>query len=414
MALIERVQAILFKPRATWPVIAAEPADLASIYSRYLVFLAAIPAVAGFIGLTLVGIGAFGVNYRLPVMTGLLQMVVGYVMALVVVFVMSLIVNALAPTFGGTRDSVAALKLVAYASTAGFVAGIFSLLPSLSILGLVGAIYSVVLIYIGLPILMRCPPAKATAYTAVVVVCGIVAALVIGAISALFSPMGRSGALGQIGQMGQGAPEVTIRTPDGAVTLNPTVIAEAGKRMEEAGKRMEAAQKSGDGAAAGKALGEMMGAIGGTGGTPIAAADLKAMLPESIGNLKRESIEAKGGGAMGLAGSTAEARYVAGDRNVQLSIVDMGGLGGLAAMAGWANMTVDKETASDIEKVYKDGGRTVREDYRKDGSHGEYSVILSNGVMVEASGDQVDMPTLKGLVTGIDFGKLEALKRSAK
>ena len=57
MSLIERVQAILLRPKQTWPVIAAEPTDAAAIYSRYLVFLAAIPAIAGFIGWTLVGTG---------------------------------------------------------------------------------------------------------------------------------------------------------------------------------------------------------------------------------------------------------------------------------------------------------------------------------------------------------------------
>ena len=32
--------------------------------------LAAIPAVAGFIGLTLVGVGGMGVSYRLPILSG--------------------------------------------------------------------------------------------------------------------------------------------------------------------------------------------------------------------------------------------------------------------------------------------------------------------------------------------------------
>ena len=70
MALIERVQSILLRPKQTWPVIAAEPADVASIYTGYVVILAAIPAIAGFIGLTLVGVGAFGVSYHMPIVAG--------------------------------------------------------------------------------------------------------------------------------------------------------------------------------------------------------------------------------------------------------------------------------------------------------------------------------------------------------
>ena len=111
------------------------------------------------------------------------------------------------------------------------------------------------------------------------------------------------------------------------------------------------------------------------------------MLPESIGDLKRTGIEASGGQAMGIAGSAAKATYAAGDRRVELSITDTGGLAGLAAMAGWANMTMDKETDGKVEKVYKDGARTVHEEYRKDGSHGEVTVILANGVIVDADGE---------------------------
>ena len=132
MSLIERVQSILLRPKQTWPVIAAEPADVASIYSRYVVILAAIPAICAFIGWTLVGAGAFGVSYRVPIATGLLQMVVGYLLSLAIVYVLALIVDALAPTFGGSKDRVAALKVVAYGSTAGFLGGVFSLLPSLA------------------------------------------------------------------------------------------------------------------------------------------------------------------------------------------------------------------------------------------------------------------------------------------
>src|SRR4029079_14794274 len=132
--------------------------------------------------------------------------------------------------------------------------------------------------------------------------------------------------------------------------------------MEEAGKQMESAQKSGDSAAAGKAMGDILGAVTGSGNAqPIPAADLKAMLPETVGELKRTSIEAQGGEAMGMAGSTAKASYAAGGKQAQLSITDTGGLAGLATMAGWAHMTMDNETDGKVEKVYKDGGRTVHE-----------------------------------------------------
>jgi len=421
MSLIERVQSILLRPKQTWPVIAAEPADVATIFGRYVAILAAIPAICAFIGYTLVGAGAFGVTYRLPIATGLVQMVVGYLLSLAIVYVLALIVNALAPTFGGTKDMVAALKVVAYGSTAGFVGGVFSLLPMLAWLGLLASFYSIYLIYTGLPVLMRCPPEKAGAYTAVVVVCTILAMIVLGAVSSLFISRGPMG----FGTTTVGGPtlpgaagggDIQIKTPDGAtVTINPSTMADMAKRMEEASKQMDSAQKSGDSAAAGKAMGDILGAVTGSGNAaPIPAADLKAMLPESIGDMQRTSIEAQGGEAMGIAGSGAKASYAADDKRAELSITDAGGLAGLAAMAGWAHMTMDKETDGKVEKVYKDGGRTIHEEYRKDGSHGEMAVILANGVVVAAEGSRVDMATLKALVQGIDLAKLEATKRVAK
>jgi hypothetical protein len=217
---------------------------------------------------------------------------------------------------------------------------------------------------------------------------------------------------------GAGAPmgDVTIKGPDGtSVTVNPGSMEAMAKRMEEASKRMESAQNSGDTAAAGKAMGDILGAMSGNTNTmPIPSADLKAMLPESLGDLKRSGVEAQSGEAMGIGGSAAKATYKAGERRVELSITDTGGLGGLAAMAGWASMTMDKETDGKVEKVYKAGGRTIHEEYRKDGSQGEMTVVLANGVIVAAEGDRVDMPALKKVLDGIDLAKLEALKRPAK
>ena len=184
MPLLQRVQDILIRPRETWPVIAAEPADTASLFSGYVAPLAAIPAVAGFIGLSMIG----SIGLHIPMVSGLFSMVIGFVLSLLMVFVLAQLVDALAPTFGGTRDPLKALKLVAYASTAGFVGGIFSLLPMLSILGLLASLYSIYLIYTGLPVLMRCPADRAVPYTAVVVVCGIVATVVLAALTAMVVP----------------------------------------------------------------------------------------------------------------------------------------------------------------------------------------------------------------------------------
>ncbi|KQU77901.1 MULTISPECIES: Yip1 family protein [unclassified Rhizobacter] len=405
MNLIQRVQDILLKPKATWPVIDGEVETTASLYQRYVMILAAIPAVASFIGLSVVGFGGYGMALRVPILSGLAHMVVGYVLGLVMVFVLALVVDALAPTFGGRKDPISALKVVAYSMTAAWVGGIFALLPSIGVLGLLASLYSIYLLFTGLPVLMKAPEAKAAAYTAVVILCAVVLMLVLAALSGLALPT-RS----MFGTTTAGGPAVTIKTPDGEVKIDTAKMDALAKKMEEAGKRMEEAQKSGDAAATGKA----MGALTGGNGQPIAPADLKAALPEALGDLKRESIESQGGQAIGIASSMAKASYAAADKRVQLSITDLGGTAGLAALAGWANMTMDKETAEQVEKAYKQGERTVREEYRKDGSHGEVTVLLTNGVIVEAKGQQVDLAALKKALDAVGLDKLEAIKRPAK
>jgi hypothetical protein len=411
MNLLQRVQDILLKPQATWPVIEQEPADVAAIYQKYLVFLAAIPAVAGFVGLSLIGIGGFGLNLRVPLVSGLVHMVVSYVLSLVLVFVFALVVDALAPTFGGTRNRIAAVKLVAYAMTASFVGGVFALVPSLSVLGLLASVYSIYLLYLGVPVLMKCPPDKAAAYTAVAVVCGIVLGLVVGALSAMTLP---SSGFGNFGGASRDRSDVVLSTPDGEVKIDTSKMDEMARKMEEAGKRMEAAQKSGDSAAAGKAMGDIMGAMTGAGGEPIAPQDLKAALPESLGDLRRSGVEAQSSQAMGMAASSAKAAYRGTDQQVDLTVTDVGGTAGLAALGWAAAITLDRDTDGKVERVYKQGARTVREEFQKDGSRGEYTLILANGLIVEAKGERLPQPALKAFVEGLDLAKLESLKRAAK
>ncbi len=113
---------------------------------------------------------------------------------------------------------------------------------------------------------------------------------------------------------------------------------------------------------------------------------------------------------MGFTGSTAKAVYAASGKQLELSVVDAGGLGGLMSMASWAGVTMDRETDQEVEKIYKQGKRTVRESYAKDGSRSELSVVLENSVMVNASGRGVDIATLNT----VDLGKLETMKRPEK
>jgi hypothetical protein len=173
---IARIKAILGTPRTEWPVIASEPGTIGDIYKDYVLVLAAIPAVFGFLKYSVIGISLpFVGTYRAGIGAGLSGMVMNYVLGLASVYVLSLIVDALAPTFGGQKNSVQAFKVVVYASTASWIAGIGQVLPWLAVLILLaGGLYSIYLLYLGLPQTMKCPAEKAAGYTAVTIVVAIV------------------------------------------------------------------------------------------------------------------------------------------------------------------------------------------------------------------------------------------------
>jgi hypothetical protein len=173
MNLVERVKNILLSPKTEWPVIAAESTDVKSLYTGYIMILAAIPAIAGIIGMLFLRFAGAAVA------TAIAQ----YVLTLVMVFLVALLIDALAPTFGGTKSLVNALKLVAYSATAGWVASIALVIPVLGhIIALIGSLYGIYLLYIGLPVLMKCPQEKVIPYLVVTIVIWILLSWVIGAL----------------------------------------------------------------------------------------------------------------------------------------------------------------------------------------------------------------------------------------
>lgn len=185
-ALIARVKGILLSPRSEWPVIDAESITVGQLYSGYIVILSAIPPIATFIGYSLLGVSIpFIGRYRVPMGSAITSAITQYILGLVGVYVLALIIDALAPTFSGQKNFIQALKVSAYSYTAGWLAGIFALIPGLRILGILG-LYSFYLLYLGLPTLMKSPKEKATGYTVVVIICAIVLFVVIGAVGRMF------------------------------------------------------------------------------------------------------------------------------------------------------------------------------------------------------------------------------------
>jgi hypothetical protein len=403
MNLVERVKNIVLTPKTEWPVIAAEPATVPGLYKGYIAILAAIPAVANFIKGSLIGHSVFGVTFRVPFFSGLMGAVLSYVLSLAAVYVMALVADALAPTFNGEKNPMQALKVVAYAASAAWIAAIALIVPGVGpLIYLVGALYSIPLLYWGLPVLMKCPPGKAAGYAALIFVCGFVLSLLVGLVMG-----GIVGAGAGAGAMLGGA---TGPSWGGQASIDPN---SALGKIAAASQQMEAAEKSGDRDAQAKAMGNLLSTtLGGGDQVEALAPDLlKPFVPETLGSLKRTRFSAERNGAMGVQTSAARASYSDGaDHTLDLDISDMGSMKGLASLAGLVGAENVKETDHGYDKTYKQDGRLVHEQWDSQTKRGEFSIVLGERFSVKLAGHADSVDELKVAVASLDLAGLEALK----
>jgi len=196
MAFVDRVRNICVTPATEWLVIEQEHTSPSELVVSYLAPLAAAGAAAGFIGSALlVSVLPFARSVGAALPIALVTAALSFVLTIAGCYVVGLIINALAPTFGGRQDSAQAFKLSVYAYTPVLVAGVLAIIPVVGALfGFVGWVYSLYLTYLGLTPMMQSAPDKAPAYTVVVVICSIVLGLTIGFIMTLVAGLGMLGA----------------------------------------------------------------------------------------------------------------------------------------------------------------------------------------------------------------------------
>jgi hypothetical protein len=183
---VSRIKGILLSPSQEWEVISGEAATIPDLYKGYIVILAAIGPIASIIGLSIVGASLpFVGSFRVPITTSVISAVVNYVLTLAGVYVLALIIDALAPTFGGEKNINQAFKVATYSYIPGWLVGIFTIVPALGVLGILG-LYGLYLLFLGLPLLMKSPQEKSLGYTIAVIVAAVVIFMVIGMVSHAF------------------------------------------------------------------------------------------------------------------------------------------------------------------------------------------------------------------------------------
>lgn len=168
--LIHEIKELLLTPAKLFERLKQEQTSQSEITKTILFYVAAIPAIAGFIGRVVIGYSGpyygFYAHSRVPLFSGLIWAIVLFVLTIIGVYIISLIVNGLSANFGGSRNELNAFKLTVYSFIPLLVLGLFSMIPALSGLFILG-LYGIYLFYIGVPILMEVPEEKALTFTVI-------------------------------------------------------------------------------------------------------------------------------------------------------------------------------------------------------------------------------------------------------
>lgn len=191
MNLILRIKNILLRPYEEWLVIDRESGDPVYLFSRYVAILALIPAIAGIIGGSVIGVTVPAGTFRVPLFIGILNGAISYLFTFVIVYSVALVIDGLAPTFGTERHLPSAMKLAAYSFTPAWLAGIFLVLPGLRFLTVLG-LYSVYLLWVGLGPLMRAPKDKTLLYAGAVFVSALLIIVALAAIQGVIADLPRA------------------------------------------------------------------------------------------------------------------------------------------------------------------------------------------------------------------------------
>jgi hypothetical protein len=152
--------------------------SIQTLMVNYVAILAAIPFIATLIGDSVfhLAFGALGIGYSFAIA------VLSYILYIVAVFVVGYIIWKLGPSFGTNTTQIRATRLAAYAFTPFFLLSIFDIVPFLGVIAILGLLYGLYILYLGMPIILNTPKDRVITYLIVTIVVTFIVDIVIGVI----------------------------------------------------------------------------------------------------------------------------------------------------------------------------------------------------------------------------------------
>ena len=380
--LVARVKNLLLSPNTEWDAIGLEAAEPRKLIVGYVIPLAALPALATVFGLSVLGVEVEGETVRAPWMWMLASAALFFVMSVLGVLLFALLINALAPTFSAERNYVQALKVSGYSITSAMVAGIATAVPALGIVALIGASYSLYLLFLGVPKLMRPAADSATNYSIVATICALGLGLLVGlAAMATIGPSAR--------------------------VLFPQLAAIPGLAARNAPPAAPAAPKP-----APVDLPLLPAAPVASPPGLVSTEALKALAPEKLAGFDRVSLGVEASGPSSSHSVSLDAEYRRGKRFIELEITHSSTIATVIGFGGPATSEYDRETAEGYSRRRREGAAIVVEEWNKASKSGSYARLTDDQFYVKASGGDVTPDELKLAVESFSAERLAQLERA--
>jgi hypothetical protein len=183
----DRLVNLIIKPQDEWGKIKGETATVNSLFLNYAIFLAAIPAIAGFIGYSIIGMSFGSVSYRIPVGRSLVWMIFQYLFALAGAFILGLIIDALAASFDSKKELTDSLKVAVYASSISWAFGLLLIIPGLRLISALASLYALYIMFLGLREIKSPAKDKEVAYFVITIIVAIVIFVILGYLTSLIA-----------------------------------------------------------------------------------------------------------------------------------------------------------------------------------------------------------------------------------
>lgn len=179
-------------PSKAWGSIAAEKSGIAGLVC-YLVVMAAIPTLCGYVGVTANGWNIGGQVSKLTTDSALQLSILTYLAIITAVVVLGRVAHWMASTYGSSPSMTQSVMMICYAATPLFLSGFTLIKPNLwtNVLALTAGIsYATYLLFIGVPKVMNISQERGILFASSVLTIGLVVLVAILAVTVVLWGLG--------------------------------------------------------------------------------------------------------------------------------------------------------------------------------------------------------------------------------